>query len=94
MLASNLAGIDPEAVAAITHRNAMRAFDFDPFAHRAPELCTVGALRSEATHVDVGPSTPRRRFVPPSTPVTMLDLLTKSDHPLLDDQARAEGVEE
>lgn len=94
VLASNLAGIDPEAVAAITHRNAMRAFDFDPFAHRAPELCTVGALRSEATHVDVGPSTPRRRFVPPSTPVTMLDLLTKSDHPLLDDQARAEGVEE
>ena len=48
-----------ETVADITHRNAMRHFGFDPFAHRPPERCTVGALRSEATHVDVGPAEPR-----------------------------------
>ena len=31
----------------------MRHFRFDPFAHRAPRTCTVGALRAEADDVDV-----------------------------------------
>jgi hypothetical protein len=30
----------------------MRHFQFDPFAIRAPEDCTVGALRAEARDVD------------------------------------------
>jgi hypothetical protein len=31
----------------ITHLNAMRTFQYDPFAHRPRERCTVGALRGE-----------------------------------------------
>jgi hypothetical protein len=41
-----------DVVARITHRNAMHHFQFDPFASRAPNLCTAGALRSEAGDVD------------------------------------------
>jgi len=37
----------------MTHRNAMRVFHFDPFAIRPKERCTVGALRSEASDVDI-----------------------------------------
>jgi predicted TIM-barrel fold metal-dependent hydrolase len=37
----------------ITHENVMREFQFDPFAHRRKEQCTVGALRAEAADVDV-----------------------------------------
>jgi hypothetical protein len=37
----------------ITHLNAMRAYGFDPFAHRSRELSTVRALRAEAADVDV-----------------------------------------
>ena len=39
----------------VTHRNAMRHFRFDPFAHRPKEQCTVGALRAQAVDVDVTP---------------------------------------
>jgi predicted TIM-barrel fold metal-dependent hydrolase len=45
-------GVDDAVVAQITHENAMRHFQFDPFAHRARDRCTAGALRSEATDVD------------------------------------------
>ena len=36
----------------------MRIFQFDPFAHRPKELCTVGALRAEAAAagVDTAPA--------------------------------------
>ncbi len=37
----------------ITHENAMRIFQFDPFSARAKKKCTVGALRAEAADVDV-----------------------------------------
>jgi predicted TIM-barrel fold metal-dependent hydrolase len=37
----------------ITHENAMRWYRFDPFAHRARERCTVGALRKEVEGHDV-----------------------------------------
>jgi ATP-dependent Clp endopeptidase proteolytic subunit ClpP len=36
----------------ITHLNAMRHFQFDPFSVRRREDCTVGALRAEASDVD------------------------------------------
>ena len=41
----------------------MRHFGFDPFAHRTPSDCTVGALRAEAAHVDVGPAPLRKPFI-------------------------------
>jgi predicted TIM-barrel fold metal-dependent hydrolase len=37
----------------ITFENAMRWYRFDPFAHRAKDQCTVGALRAEAKGHDV-----------------------------------------
>ncbi len=51
-LAELLAGVDGDAVAKITHENAMHHFDFDPFATRSREQCTVAALRAEAADVD------------------------------------------
>ena len=37
----------------ITHENAMRWYRFDPFANRAKDECTVGALRAEVKGHDV-----------------------------------------
>jgi predicted TIM-barrel fold metal-dependent hydrolase len=37
----------------ITHENAMRWYQFDPYAHRSREQCTVGALRAEVAGHDV-----------------------------------------
>ena len=52
----------PEAeINQITHENAMRAFSFDPFRHRAREQCTVRALRAEATDVDISVKSMGRR---------------------------------
>ena len=93
-LIKTLGSLDADTVAAITHGNAIRHFGFDPFAHRSPEESTVGALRALATHVDVGPATPRPGvFTPPSKPLTLLDMLSKANHPLLDDQAASEGID-
>ena len=39
----------------------MRHFRFDPFAHRPRERCTVGALRAEATDVDITPRSKGKR---------------------------------
>ena len=91
-LVRTLGDLSRDVVDDITHRNAMRHFGFDPFAHRRPEDCTVGALRSLATGVDVGPLEPRRPFVAPEKPLTLLDMLSKAEHPLLDDQAAEVGI--
>ena len=52
-LAVSLSGLPQQAIDKITHENAMRHFQFNPFAFRSRETCTVGALRAEATDVDV-----------------------------------------
>jgi predicted TIM-barrel fold metal-dependent hydrolase len=46
-----------DTVADITHGNAMRHFQFDPFAIRPRELCSVRALRADATDVDTDVAT-------------------------------------
>jgi predicted TIM-barrel fold metal-dependent hydrolase len=46
------AGLDDAVVAKITHENAMRHFQFDPFSTRPQQECTVRALRAEAGDVD------------------------------------------
>jgi predicted TIM-barrel fold metal-dependent hydrolase len=53
LLAKNLAGLTDEEINKITHLNAMRHFNFDPFSVRPREQCTVGALRATAQDVDV-----------------------------------------
>ena len=48
---------------AITHENAMRFFQYDPFSIRPRERCNVGTLRGEAIGWDVSPhpaATPKR----------------------------------
>ena len=91
-LARHLGHLERDEIDALTHRNAMRHFDFDPFAHRPPERSTVAALRAEAIGVDVGPTEPRVAFTPPDRPLTLMDLLSRAEHPLLDKQASTEGV--
>ncbi len=75
-LAPALEGIPDDEVAKITHLNAMRIFQYDPFAHRSPERCTVGALRAEAGDVDVSEravtgASPRDPSEPPITIMTL-----------------------
>jgi hypothetical protein len=54
LVGKTLQGIPADEVAKITHLNAMRVYQFDPFAVRPRERCTVGALRAEAADVDTG----------------------------------------
>ena len=91
-LTGQLEHLPRETIDAITHGNAIRLFGFDPFVHRAPEDCTVGALRAKAGHVDVGPLEPRDAFVAPDRPLTLLDMLSRAEHPLLEKQAADAGV--
>jgi predicted TIM-barrel fold metal-dependent hydrolase len=51
-LASLFAETPAPVVDKITHTNAMRHFQFDPFSIRPPERCTAGALRAEVGDVD------------------------------------------
>ena len=50
-----LSSIPDEDIDKLTHRNAMRIFQYDPFARIPRAQCTVGALRSQARHVDLTP---------------------------------------
>ena len=47
-----LDGVSDEDIDKMTHLNAMKHFQFDPFSVRPREQCTVGALRAEASDVD------------------------------------------
>jgi predicted TIM-barrel fold metal-dependent hydrolase len=76
MLFESLAALPDEEIDGITHRNAMHHYRFDPFAHRPKEKCTVGALRAEATDVDV---TPRSASGPRAARLTRASDLTR--HP-------------
>jgi predicted TIM-barrel fold metal-dependent hydrolase len=60
---AGLAGLDDETINQLTHQNALRVFQFDPFVYRAKEHSTVGALRAEAERagVDTAPRTMRTR---------------------------------
>lgn len=92
-LLGTMGDLERSTIDAITHGNAMRHFDFDPFQHRPPENCTVGALRSEARDVEVDPVAPRRPFTVPERPLTLMDMLSRAEHPLLDEQARSENID-
>jgi predicted TIM-barrel fold metal-dependent hydrolase len=48
-----LADLSDTQVNKITHENAMRHYQFDPYSVRTREQCTVAALRAEAADVDV-----------------------------------------
>ncbi len=63
-LGSYLEGVPSEQVSKITHENALRLFSFDAFLHVPRPQATVGALRAQATDVDLGyRSSPRLKKV-------------------------------
>jgi predicted TIM-barrel fold metal-dependent hydrolase len=53
LLSKSLADVPDGEIDKITHLNTMRHYQFDPFATRPRETCTVGALRAEAADVDI-----------------------------------------
>jgi hypothetical protein len=77
LLAPSLAGIPDGEIDQITHQNAIKLFHYDPFASIPKEQCTVGALRAQATDVDVSERAvtgagPRDPSEPPITINTIL----------------------
>jgi len=82
------AGLSDAEMHAVTHQNALRHFRFDAFAHRPAAEATVGALRARAAAagVDTAPVPRFQRHEPPSEPLTLLTLLDRASHPLLDKQ--------
>lgn len=76
-------GVPKADIDKITHLNAMRGFFFDPFKSLKREACTVGALRAQAAHVDVGhvyvhdegPVIVPPRDGPPKPVVTMVEYM-------------------
>jgi hypothetical protein len=57
--------LSDDTINKITHENAMREFQFDPFAHRPKDQCTVGALRAQSPDVDVVTRSPRKKVSNP-----------------------------
>ena len=55
VLFEGLGGLTDEQINKITHLNAMKTFQYDPFSVFGKENCTVGALRALATDVDTTP---------------------------------------
>ncbi len=61
-----LGDLDDDVVARITHRNALRHYQFDPFAHRPRERCSAGALTGRGARCRHGhPDGPSRRRTRP-----------------------------
>ncbi|ADP80826.1 amidohydrolase family protein [Pseudofrankia inefficax] len=56
-----LAGVPDADINKITHLNAIRHFQYDPFAHIPRELATVGALRRRAEGWDISPKPAAQR---------------------------------
>jgi predicted TIM-barrel fold metal-dependent hydrolase len=74
-LADQLDGVPEAEVALITHGNAMREFQFDPFSVRSRENCTVNALRLEGADVDTTMRSPSlKKKDMHNRPVTVSDL--------------------
>ena len=53
LLAHSLEGVPDDEIDKITHLNAMRIYQFDPFSIRSRDKCTVGALKADAADVDI-----------------------------------------
>jgi predicted TIM-barrel fold metal-dependent hydrolase len=62
----SLKDVPDDEINLITHENAMRAFQFDPFKHIPKAQATVGALRAQAKHVDLSFLTAGSGGTPPA----------------------------
>jgi predicted TIM-barrel fold metal-dependent hydrolase len=76
-LARTLGGMSGGDVAKVTHTNAMRIFQYDPFSVIPPEQATVAALLAQATDVDVTPRSLGKRHDDDTT--TMDDFVNGPD---------------
>jgi len=75
-LSQSLGGVSDADIDKITHQNALRIFQLDPFSERPREKSTVAALRAESPEVDL---TPRSHGGKPPTedeskPITSADI--------------------
>ena len=52
-IVKSLADLTDDQINKITYQNAMREYNFDPFAHRPKEKCNAASLRAESPDVDV-----------------------------------------
>jgi predicted TIM-barrel fold metal-dependent hydrolase len=78
-LAAVAADVPDDELRKISHENACRWYNFDPFATRAKEHCTVGALRAEAPGHDVSiRSYDKGRFEHSHRGVAIADLAAKA----------------
>jgi predicted TIM-barrel fold metal-dependent hydrolase len=76
-LGSYLDGVPADQVAKITHENAIRLFSLDAFAHVPKGQATVGALRAQATDVDLGYRSSARLKKEGSDTVSVLNLASQ-----------------
>jgi predicted TIM-barrel fold metal-dependent hydrolase len=77
-LMRSLDGVPDDEINAMTHLNAMRLFHYDPFSAIPREQATVGALRAQATGVDIAEHSSGKPVVRPDTPVRIIDLAAKT----------------
>ena len=75
-LAGYLGGVSAKDIAKITHENALRIFSFDAFGHVPKQEATVGALRAQATDVDLGYRSSARLKKEGTETVSVLSLVT------------------
>lgn len=76
-LAKMLDGVPDDEVNLITHRNAMRLFRYDPFSVLDPADCTVGALRAQATDVDLSTHAKHKSKIKGTTGIDAADYIKK-----------------
>ena len=74
VLAGYLTDVPDDDVDRITHSNALRLYSFDMFTHLPKNELTVGALRAQATDVDLGFRSSERLRKTGTEAVTVLDL--------------------
>ncbi len=73
-LAIHLDGVPDDEIDKITHRNALRLYSFDMFGQLPKAELTVGALRAQATDVDLGYRSSERLKKTGTDTVTVMDL--------------------
>jgi hypothetical protein len=84
LLYPSLEGMTDVEIDKVTHLNAMRVFDYDPFSILGGrDKCTVGALRARAADVDVSEKAvthtpPRDPNEPPITILSIMEAVAKS----------------
>jgi predicted TIM-barrel fold metal-dependent hydrolase len=79
-LMKSLDGVPDDEIDKMTHLNAMRHYQYDPFSVIPREECTVGALRARAADVDTGFHEVRKTRREQGTTASMLRDLKADDN--------------